>query len=817
MGELKLAFRRLRQRPAATMAAILALACSIGAAAATWSLLSAVLLRPLPIRDADRVFVVGQSQDVRGMPSVSESHNYPVLARVRETGAFGHVAAGGAGNGAQLVDTDGRLVRTDVYFCTYDWFDLLGVRIPFGRTFTPQDDTPGAPPVAILSDRYWRGTFAADPQILGRLLTVAGVKVTVVGVAPPGFRGLSLSVTPDIYLPFHTVADISGPRTNFYAVTSHSSSPTAWVTLVGRLARDVTSAQASDRLGGLERPPVGGRARQRFMLVPANTAALPSSARAGIVEFSRLLVATVALLLLIGCTTVGMLLLVRTDARRAEFAMCLALGASRGRLARGVALEGAIVSLGGALLALPTALWLFALVGRFQLPGRVAIDQLNLWFDSRVVVSLAASAAVATMLIAIVAGAFSFSADVADALRSRAGATPRLTRRRTRTILAAGEVAVALVLLSGAGLFARSLSAALSLNDAFDSGGIVAGSALLSGYGYTPATADRFASDLAARMRGNASIASFALMENNGGMSASGRLVINNEPRQFPTLVSFVSVDEHYFATMRLRLVSGRDFSESDSSSSAPVVIVSESFGRMLASGASPLGYRIRDTSSRPPAPPPVREVVGVVPDVITTVAIDQPLVIYFPRSQTARGTFVQWLARANGDAPSAVREMLSAIKAIDPQVTPSPMLTLREQLGRQMSAQQFGGVVLGSLGVIAALLTALGIFVLVESTTATRLREIGIRSALGASRSQLAGLVLGEAARLVGLGLMLGLGLAWLGAGAIRSFLFRVQPLDALTLGTVAALIAGIALAVSLKPALRAARVDVTAMLRES
>jgi hypothetical protein len=339
----------------------------------------------------------------------------------------------------------------------------------------------------------------------------------------------------------------------------------------------------------------------------------------------------------------------------------------------------------------------------------------------------------------------------------------------------------------------------------------------LGAYGYTTDTADRFASDLAARMRANAVIASFSLTEFQGGMSASGRLVIDNEPRQFPTLVSFRSVDEHYFRTIGLRVISGRDFASTDAAYSASVVIVSESLGRMIASGGSPLGSGIRDTSSRPPAPPTVREIVGVVPDVITDVAVDQPLVIYFPRAQMPRVPYVEWVARASGAASPAVREVLSAIKAIDPQVTPAPMLTMREQLGRQMGTQEFGGIVLGSLGVIAALLTAVGIYVLVETMTAMRLREMGIRSALGASRTQLATLVLTEAATLVGIGLSVGLVLVWLGASTVRSFLFRVQPLDPMTLGAVACLIASLAVFVSLKPALRAARVDVSAMLRES
>jgi predicted permease len=815
MDELRLAFRRLTHHRGTTIASILTLACSIGAAAATWSLFSAVLLHPLPIRDPARVFVVGQSRDMRGMPAVSEAHVYSAVQLVRETGAFAHVAAGGIGAGSLLVETSGRRVPTNVYFCTFDWFDLLGVPMALGRPFREVEDRRGAPPVAIISDGYWRAAFHADPQILGRALNVAGTDVAIVGVAPAKFRGLSLAYAPDIYLPFHVVADATKSPMNFFAEANRSYSPTAWITIVGRLPPDSNADRALQQLRVLDDE--GGRAPRHHVLVPVNTAALPSSARFNVAQFTQLLATTVGLLFAIGCTTVGMLLLVRTEARREEFAMCLALGASRARLARGVVLEGGLISVAAAILALPVALWLFSLVRAFQLPGSVSIDRLALSIDWSVVLASAASAVFATLLIATVAGVFGFSANVADALRTRAGATPRLTRRRTRTLLATAEIAVALLLLSGAGLFLRSVSAALGLNAALDADRIVTGSVGLQPYGYTSITAERFGAELAARLRGNPAIRSFALNEFQAGMGAAGQLIIDGQPRQFPTMVSFVSVDEHYFATMRLPVTSGRGFTSTDTASAPPVVIVSESFGRMIANGGNPLGRRIRDASYRPPAQPLMREIVGVVPDVVANVAIEEPLVLYFPMAQTNRSTFVQWSARAEGTAASAIREILSAIKQIDSQVTPSQMLTLRDQLGRQMSAQRFGGIVLTALGVIAILLTALGTYVLSETMSAMRLREMGIRAAIGASGPQLAGIVLLETLRLVGIGLLVGLFLAWLGGGTIRAFLFKVQPLDALTLSSVAALILVLALAVSLKPALRAARVDLASVLRET
>jgi predicted permease len=815
VDELRLAFRRLSHSPGASIASILTLACSIGAAAAMWSLLSAVLLRPLPIHDADRVFVVGQSRAVRGMSSVAETHTYPLYQQVRERGAFGHVAAGGAGAGRLLVETAGVPVRTEVYFATHDWFELLGVPIRIGRAFTPVEDQRGAAPVAILSDSYWRRAFTADRQIVGRALTIAGRKVTIVGVAPPGFRGLDLTVAPDIYLPFHTVADVSSATMNFFDDGTRRNAPTAWVTILGRLRSESGVAETLQRLSALEQP-IGGRPGLGYVLVPVSTAALPATARAGIGQFTRLLASTVGLLLLIGCTTVGMLLLVRAEARREEFATCLALGASRIRLARGVALEGLVVSCAGTLLSLPVAHWLFALVRSFQLPGRVPLELLSLSIDWRVGLASIAAAFTATLVIGSLAGMFGFSGEIAEALRARTGATPRVTRRRIRTFLVAAQVAVALVLLAGAGLLIRSLSAALNLNPGFETDRLVIGGVSLGPYGYTPLRSAAFASDLTDRLRGNPALRSFGLTESKGGMTESGRLTVDGQPRQFPSMVSFIAADDRYFSTMGLPVTAGRDFSPADTASAPLVIIVSESFGRMIANGGNPIGSRITSWVRRPPAPPPILEIVGVVPDVITRVTISEPLVLYVPMAQADRSANVEWVARSAGPAKAAIREIMSAIKQLDPAVTPSPMLTLRERLGQQMSPQWFGATVLGALGVIAVLLTALGTYVLAETMATVRLREMGIRAALGASRRQLAGLMLAETARLVGSGLVVGFGLAWLGASTIRAFLFRVQPLDPATLSGVALVILALAFAVSLQPALRIAGVDVARVLKE-
>ena len=491
--------------------------------------------------------------------------------------------------------------------------------------------------------------------------------------------------------------------------------------------------------------------------------------------------------------------------------MCMALGASRGQLARGIAIEGALLALAGAVAALPVASWLFGLVQAFQLPGNVSIELLELSLDRRVLAICTGASAAAVLLIAMVAGVFGFRAAVADALRSRSGATPRVAKRGTRATLVGAQVAVAVTLLAGAGLFARSLMSALSLNTGLDMSHVVIGSVHLEAYGYSPERATEFFDTLLNRLQRASAVRSVALSRWEGGMSPAGKLVIDGLPRRFPTLVSYVRVDEHYFRTLGIRITDGRGFGRDDRADGRRVAIVSESFGRLLANGGSSLGYVLEGFSA---ADKPLT-VVGVASDVITNVTILEPLIIYLPISQGAAGTLRDLTASAAEDAADAQREILAAVRSLDPRVTPTALRTLEERLAEQMAPQRLGGTVLGALGTVAVLLTLLGTYVLADSMATMRMREMGIRAALGATRRQLGSMVLGETARLIGIGIVAGLGLAWLAANTVRSFLFQVQPLDPLTLGSVAAGILLLALLVSLRAALRAARVDLTAVLK--
>jgi putative ABC transport system permease protein len=815
MDELRLALRRLTKRPAATLVSVATLAVAIGAAAATWSLLSAVLLHPLPVRQPDRVFVAGQMTTMGSRAGlVYDGFVYPYLPALRASAAFERVAAEWGAPLQLLVKTpDGSVpLPKTLGFATWDLFDLLGIRVSLGRGFTTTDDRRGAPLVAILTDEYWRRTFDGQRDVVGRTLTIAGKAVTIVGILQPGVHGLDLSQPVDAYLPFHTIGDVGSPLINYFGDPSHANSPTWGTKLVVRLRDGDTAEQAASRAEAVNVPLPG--ARPAILLTPINADAIPATARAGMRQFTRLLGMTVGLLLIIGCGTVGMLLLIRTEARRDELAMCVALGASRRRLASGIVLEGAALSCGGASAAVPVAWWLYRGSTTFQLPGGIDIGHLDLGIDLRTVAACGAAAIFASLLMSLIAAAFGVSASVADALRSRSGATPRLTRRRTRAALVIGQVAVAVVLVSGAGLFARSLAAALGLNTSLDMSRLVTTYVNLSPYGYNLPRATEFFDDLRTRLTANPGITSVAYTFSQGGML--GKLVVNGTPRQFPTQVRFSAVDRNYFQTTGLRLTSGRDFTQSDGPGAPLVAIISTSFARELAgAGGESLGTHVRLPFSKAGKSPEV-EVVGIVDDVVTRISELRPLDVYFPTPQRDPTLTRTVMVRTAAGASAAEREIMGAVKAIDPSVSPSEPRTLADDIGRQMSAQRFGALVLGALGSISLLLAILGTYVLSESMASMRMREMGIRAALGATRRQLGAIVVGETARLVGAGLLAGFGLASLGASTIRALLFQITPFDRTTLVSVAVLIFVLALAVSVRPALRAARVDLSGVLKE-
>ena len=813
----RLAWRRLRKHPAATVAAVLTLACAIAAGAVTWSVISSVLIHPLPVAAPEELVVLNeQFPAMRGFPArISGGFLYRAYHAIRDANAFEAIAGNGGGYPVLVGDSDSAVpLQRPVEFVSHDYFATLGVRLAKGRPFTATEDQRGAPVVAIVSDRYWRNVLDADPDVIGRTITLARQRATIVGVAPRGFRGLQIAASSDLFVPLHSVGDLLPLMSNPFNDPTVKGSPTSWIRIVARMKHGEGASQARARLqNALSSPKQTGT----FQLVPVNEAALPAGIADGTRQFARLLATTVGLLLAIGCLTVGLLLLLRTETRREEFAMCLALGATRASLSRGIIIEGALLSLGGAALSVPAAAWLFDAMRTFALPGQIEFDILDLSVDRTTLTAVAIGAALAAFLISLAAGVFGFSPNIADVLRSKAGGTPRVRRRRARAVLVSAQVAVALVLMSGAVLFSRSLSAALTINPGFDARRVVTTNVALRQYGYEGPRAMQFLEDVRARLEATPGTESATVSYSSGSMGTEGKIVIDGTPRQFPSEVYERVVDHRYFSTMGMRVIEGRDFSTRDTPSSGLVIIVSQSFAKAIAGGGEIIGRKIAESHWRIGEEPATATVIGVVPDVIVNVNDTQPLVRYYPVAQSdASGLFSANVAmRTAADAPGAQSTLLSAVRSIDSAITPSPPLTIEDRLRSQMSAQDLGQFVLGGLGGIAALLTVLGAYVLAESMSTMRRRELTIRGALGASRVRLGRLVIIDTIWLVGAGLIAGLILAATAASSIERFLFRIEPLDLATLLSVSGAILATTVLVSLRPAIDAGRVDLNYLLR--
>jgi predicted permease len=815
VDDMRFAIRRLRKDAGTTIAAVAALAFAIGAAIATWSLLSAVLLKPLDVVAPERLFQIDWPVPDfdRG---AAPTHPYPVVESIRDSGAFESVAAGGPSINRVLVIEQGVVPQSrQLYFANRDFFATLGIQPALGRTFAEDEDRRGAPVVAVLSHRYWQSVFNADPNVLGRSITVGGTPTTIVGVLPRAFRGLYLSEAPDLYIPLQTAGAIDqGLPPGF-----DPFGPASWMRIVGRLRPGETAAAASERINALDcmcGRELTHREVRPLSLTNVSIAAVPAFARAGTAQFTTLLSITVGLLLLVGCLTVGMLLLVRTEDRRDELAVRIALGATRGWLTRSIALEAAILCTLGAVLAVPVALWLSYGARIFQLPGRIDIERLELTLGPEAWLAVPGIALVTTVVIALLASLAAVT--VSSPLQARALSIPRVTRRAPRTAIVAGQVAITLVLVTGAGLFTRSLIEALSLNPGVETDRIATGYLSLGRYGYTPESGAAFVEELLERLRQNGAIESVSIMQSLTNIGAGLPLNVDGLPVELPSGLRYVAVDESYFSTIGLPIISGRGFARSDAPD-ASVAVLSESLARLIAGGGDAVGHRVGDASSfRRAARGEAAinlEVVGVVPDLIVSVNATEPLVVYQPVVQRpALG--LEFALRATGDARAALRETMATVRTQDPRVAVEALMTVDEQLARQMNPQRFGIYVLSGLGGIALLLTVLGTYVIAESMVVRRRRELGIRAALGARSAQLRRLVLRDTARLVGIGLIAGLALAVAGARLIRSLLYQVEPLDPLVLVTAAALIFGLALLVSLRPALAATRVDLTRALRE-
>jgi len=791
------ALRQLRKAPGFAVVAIVTLALAIGANTAIFSVVSAVLLRPLPYPAADRLTVIwgargDQKQTLVSIPDVQEWR-----ARNRTFEDIGIVRS----QSVNLTggDAPDRLVGS---FVTAGTLRLLGARASIGRLFTEEETTEGSgQPVAVLSHGAWEARFGSDHRVLGRTLTLNGRPHVVIGVTTPDFK--DPFGQQDVWLPI-----TSAPNANWFT----RDNPSVWA--VGRLKPGVTLDQARRDLSVITR-----RLAQEYPATNAGSDAAVFSMRDNVVGQVRpgllIVLGFVGVVLLIACANVANLQLARAASRRSEISLRAALGAGRGRLVRQLLTESLVLSAIGGGVGLALAYWMIrglvaAVPGGLPVFGEVGLDRSVLLFSA--VITIATG-----LLFGAMPAVHAARADLGDSLRSRAADGPIGGRVDIRNAFVAVQLALCIVLLVGAGLLTRSLIALQRVNLGFDPENLLTAEFRLPATKYTtPEQIDQFMTQAIGAIRAVPGIRSAALLNSvplSGNWASTGYLPAGQAdpgPGLQPT-AQINGVTDGFFRTMGIPLLQGREFEAADRAASPPVAIVNQELARRVWPKQSALGKRLKIFG-----PPDVWvTVVGVVANVKQfTLSEPAGAQLYQPKSQSS-GIFASVVARTDGDPMALGNAMRAAIWSVDPEQPVWKIRSMRSLLDRDLAPQKFTMVLTGSFALLALLLAAVGVYGVMSYAVAQRTREIGIRMALGAARSQVVRMVLGRGARIVAVAAALGLLIASGAARLLRSQLFGVAADDLLTFVTVPVALAVVALLACYLPARRAAGVDPVIALR--
>ncbi|HKP87592.1 MAG TPA: ABC transporter permease, partial [Blastocatellia bacterium] len=776
LQDLRFGFRRLLKSPSFTIIAMLSLALGVGANAAIFSLVNTVMLRPLPVADAGNVISVS----VTGKNDSLLAFSYPNYVDYRDrnevfSGLLVYRIV------PMSLSRDGNNERIWGYLVSGNYFDVLGVNAFQGRTFLPEEDqTRNSHPVAVISYGCWQRRFGADPHLVGKDILLNGHKFNVVGVAPEGFKGTEHIYTPEIWVPIMMVERIE-PGSRWL-----DSRESQNLFAIGRLKPGVSIKQAEASLNilaeqmGREYP--DANEGQTIQLIPPGLI-LPSL-RGAVVSFALVLMCAVALVLLIACVNLASLLLARATERRKEIAIRLAVGASRFRLVRQLLTESVALSVMGGAFGLLLAYWIIDLIVAFRPPVDFPLT-IDLVLDWRVVVfSLLVSLATGVVF-GLMPSLQATKPDLVSALKDTASQAG-FRRSRLRSGLVVAQIALSLVLLIGAGLVVRALMAQ-TMNPGFDTENGLMMSVDLGLQGYDEARGRQFQRQMIERVESlpgvrSASIANFMPLSLNyssnyiyieGQEAARGA----NAP-----LSMIASVGLKYFDTMGIPLVSGRVFGEQDQKGATKVVIINEAFARRFFPGPNPVEGAVGKRVSFDSIQGPFTQVVGVVKDgKYFNIAEEPRPFIYTPLTQDY-SPYTILIARTASDPRAMISAVRSEVEKLDANMPVYDVKTLTEHMKLSLFPARVAAVTLGSFGLLALVLAAIGIYGVTSYSVAQRTREIGIRMALGAQAGDVLRMMIRQGMILISVGVAIGVGAALLVTGLMSSVLFGVSPTDPLT-----------------------------------
>jgi macrolide transport system ATP-binding/permease protein len=794
--DVRFGMRQLRRSPGFTFVALLSLGLGIGGNAVIFSLISTILLRPLPINHPEQVFAIHQGKEKDA--SYSQSMSYPNYKDIRDrNGALEGMAV--YRFDPMSVSHNGSNERVWGYLVSGNYFDVLGVQAFLGRTFTADEDrTPNAHPVAVLSYGCWQRRFGGEPGIAGSSFTLNGHSFTAIGVAPPGFIGTESVFTPEFWVPSMMQEWIEAGS----GLEGRGNGQ--WLAF-GRLKRGTKAEQARAQLNTVARQLAQEYPKtdegMSLRLTPPGL--VDPNLRGGVIAFSGALMLTVLLVLLIACTNLASLLLARATQRRKEIAVRMAIGATRARLAWQLLTESVMLSVMGAAIGLAIGQVLIQ-VARASLPRTDFALTLDLRMDWRVVSFVAALAVVTGIGFGLVPALQASRADVVYALKEDTAGGRR--RAWLRSVLVVTQVALSFVLLITAGLTMRSLQHTEALGPGFDPNNAVTMSVNVALQGYDEKRGENFYQQLAERVRALPGVKSaawiarlpLALDVSTTEVYPEGQA----EPRaeEMPSAI-YESVSPDYFAAMGIPIVGGRDFAGSDTAKSPGVVIVNETLAQRFWPGQNPIGKRLHSGN--------LLEVVGVARNGKYQSLGEIPaLVVYYPLSQ-AYETSAALVVRTSVDPGAEISSVRSEVQKLDPQLPIYDAKTLKEHMRLALFPLHAGAVVAGGFALLAMILAGIGIYGVMAYSVGQRTHEIGIRMALGASAGNVWRMVLKQGVIITAIGMVLGLLCALGLSGIVASLLYGVSATDPMTFLFITLLLSCVALTACYIPARRATRVD--------
>lgn len=795
--DLRYSVRTLLQHKGFLAVAVLTLALGIGANTAMFSVLNTYLFRALPYPNSEQLIRVWRTS----AHSQTWPHSGGSFTEQREkSGVFAWLVAF---NGAvpNLAEEGQPAERLQGMAVTADFFPALGARAALGRAFTAEEDQPGANQVVVLSDRFWQRRFAGDPSILGRTLRLDGENIKVIGVMPPGFDHPLLWGTVDVWRPLALSPEQQKNHGNNY------------LRVFGRLKPGVTLAQAQEAMTAIAANMAKERVERRNEGLRLELLQRSTSDDIGrkVMWFTFGLAGFV---LLIACANLANLQLVRTTARAREFAVRSALGAGRWRLLRQSLTESLVISLLGGALSVVFAIGSVAFISRRlfrELPGA------DVSLDWRVFGFALLCSVLTGLVFGVVPAWFAARVNVNQALKEnlRTGQA----QHGLRHALIIGEVAFALVLLAGAGLFLRGIYRFAQLDPGWRVDGLLTANLGLRGANYAkPPERLAFYQRLEERLRALPGVQDVALSNSNlvFGFNSSGSFRIEGQPvpqpGQWPEIY-FEPITPGYFAAHGVRLLEGRLFTTADTSDRPPIIIINETTARRFWPNESAVGKRL----GRPGDDPNWHEVVGVVNDVAFPANLGEPYTrfqAFRPLTQSVTGSVT--MALRTSIAPEAlINSLRSAVAELDPTLPVQRLRTARSLIDQGLGNISLLGTLLGAFAALGLVLAALGIYGVISYTVAQRTSEIGIRMALGAQPRDVLWLVLGRGARLICVGTLLGLGGAYAVGRLLLSALPTLPTRDPLTLTAITATLLVAAVAACYLPARRATKVDPIIALR--